>query len=501
VIAGRPKPLGEAFDVVLRAWKASKTALSPAVHMNNVMSNFVMADWHDVTAGHVAKALRIVLGASSRDGAGVLGRVGNAATRAGLADAEAAREVLARYQDSGGAIGGWITQEMAQEQLAPIVTALEAELAARQAAGATPTEAGVYAALQHVLHGRFPAAVEAMRASRPAQVVGAEARALLDLYQAEDDVFRLAAWLKAKEQGMSDGDAGKVARRSFLDYSINAPWVAMMRATAWPFVSFSYRAIPMLLETAGRRPHKLLKLMALAGALNWLGVMIGGGGDDRERRLLPDEKAGRLWGLVPKLVRMPWNDANDSPVYLDVRRWVPVGDVLDLGQGHAALPIPPSLMPGGPLAVMGEVVLNRSAFTGKNITQETDTAAEAARKVADHLWKAAAPNVLGVPGTYATQGVIDAAGGRTDAFGREMSVAQSIASSVGIKLGAYPEDVLRKNIVGKMKAEEMEIDRNIGAAKRQRQTNRISAEELREEVARQEEKKAKLRREAMAKMQ
>ena len=26
------------------------------------------------------------------------------------------------------------------------------------------------------------------------------------------------------------------------------------------------------------------------------------------------------------------------------------------------MPIPPSLLPGGPLAVMGEVVLNRSAF-------------------------------------------------------------------------------------------------------------------------------------------
>jgi hypothetical protein len=37
------------------------TALSPAVHMNNVMANFVMADWHDVSAGHVAIALLATL--------------------------------------------------------------------------------------------------------------------------------------------------------------------------------------------------------------------------------------------------------------------------------------------------------------------------------------------------------------------------------------------------------------------------------------------------------
>ncbi|MBI5255282.1 MAG: hypothetical protein HY855_02195 [Burkholderiales bacterium] len=492
VVNGRFQPLGETYQRILSMWKASKTALSPAVHTNNVMSNFVMADWHDVTAGHVAKSLRIILGASKRQGAGVIGRVGNVAARAGMADAEAARAILARYEDSGGAIGGWVTQEIANEQLEPIVAALERELAG--AAAATGAETGVYAALQHALGRRFPAAWEALKGSKPGGAVATEAKALLDLYQAEDDVFRLAAWLKAKEAGLSDAEAGKIARRSFLDYSINAPWVQAMRSTAFPFISFTYRALPMLLETMGKRPHKIIKLMALAGALNWLGVMLGGGGDDRERKLLSEEKAGGVWGMVPKLIRMPWNDANGSPVYLDIRRWIPVGDVADLGQGHAALPLPPALMPGGPLAVLGEVITNHSMFTGKAITLDTDTATEKAGKLADHLWKAAAPNVLGLPGTYATQGVVDAAKGRTDAFGREQSVAQALASTVGVKLGSYPADVLRRNLIAKNQAEEMEIDRNIAQLKRQRQTNRISQEELQAEVRKQLEKKQEIRR-------
>ena len=54
------------YAAILSAWKTSKTTLSPTVHTNNVMANLVMADWHDVTAGHVAKALRIMLGASDR---------------------------------------------------------------------------------------------------------------------------------------------------------------------------------------------------------------------------------------------------------------------------------------------------------------------------------------------------------------------------------------------------------------------------------------------------
>lgn len=497
VVGGRFMPLGQTYHDILRLWKTSKTALSPAVHMNNVMANAIMADWHDVSAGHVAKALRIVLGASARDGRGVLGRAGNAAGGLGIADREVAREILTRYENSGGAIGGWVTQEIADEQLAPIVDALRRELATT-ATAAAPAEIGVYAALQHALHARFPLAWQAFKASRPASAVATDAKNLIDLYQAEDDVFRLAAWLKAKEGGASDADAGKVARRSFLDYSINAPWVQAMRSTAFPFISFSYRAVPMLLETAAKRPHKILKLMMVLGAINAIGgLLAGGGGDDEDkaRKLLPDEKAGRVWGLVPKLIRMPWNDAHGSPVFLDIRRWIPVGDVLDLGQGHAALPLPPALLPGGPLAVLGEILANRSMFTGKPITLETDTATEQAGKIADHLWKAATPNVLGMPGTYATQGVADALRGRTDAFGRELSVPQALASSVGVKLGSYPVDVLRRNRQSEARAQIAEIDDQMRALTRQRVTNRIDQDEYEAAMRRQNEKKRRVAQE------
>jgi hypothetical protein len=63
---------------------------------------------------------------------------------------------------------------------------------------------------------------------------------------------------------------------------------------------------------------------------------------------------------------------------------------------------------------------------------------------------------LGLPNTYATTGVMDATKGKTDAFGREQSVAQAMASSFGVKLGSYPADVLRLNQNRKVQAELME---------------------------------------------
>lgn len=497
-VGGQFKPFGETFSKVLTAWKTAKTALSPAVHTNNIVSNFVMADWHDVSAAHTAKALRILLGAHDLGGEGALGRAGNAvASAGGIADREAAQAIVTRYRDSGGDIGSWATQEVAREQLEPLLAAIQAEADAGDP-NSPDAQLAAASALELLRAGELKAAAVRAGASTGKSVV-TEARTVIDLYQSEDEVFRLARWLKAKEEGATDLEAGKLARESFMDYSINAPWIQAMRATAFPFIAYTYRAAPMLLDIARRKPHKLLKLMTLAAAANYLGVMMGGGGDDKERKLLPEEKAGRIWGLVPKLIRMPWNDANGSPVYLDIRRFIPVGDVVDLGAGHSAIPLPPSLQPGGPLAMIGEIALNQSAFTGKPITLETDTAAERTQKVMDYLYKWATPNVLGLPGSYATTGVADAAKGRTDAFGREQSVGQAVASSFGLKLGSYPADVLRRQLYGKLAAETMEIDKNIAQLRRQRQTNQISPEEFGEKVRAQQDKKLKLQREASEK--
>lgn len=75
-----------------------------------------------------------------------------------------------------------------------------------------------------------------------------------------------------------------------------------------------------------------------------------------------------------------------------------MGDVLDVGANNAAIPMLPMMTPGGPLVIMAEVVLNKTGFTGKPITVATDTPAEQAAKVLDHLYKSFSPNVLGLPG-------------------------------------------------------------------------------------------------------
>jgi hypothetical protein len=173
---------------------------------------------------------------------------------------------------------------------------------------------------------------------------------------------------------------------------------------------------------------------------------------------------------------------------------------MDVGAGHSAVPLLPALQPGGPLALFGEVIANRSMFTGKPITLETDTPQQQAVKLAAYLYQAFMPNLLGVPGTYATTGVRDAVKGKTDAFGREQSVAQAVASSIGVKLGSYPADVLLRNERAKASAQLMEIDRNIAALRRQRLLNKIDQDEFEDGVRVERAKKDQVARTLREKM-
>lgn len=75
-----------------------------------------------------------------------------------------------------------------------------------------------------------------------------------------------------------------------------------------------------------------------------------------------------------------------------------------------------------------------------------------------------------------------------------------MASAFGVKLGSYPTDVLRKSEIGKAQSQMMEIDRNIGGLKRERLTNRISSEEFDSKARVELDKKTKVQRELMEKL-
>jgi len=452
------------WDGMMRAWKISKTALSPVTHMNNVMSNFMFADMHDLQGRHIYLVLRAWTTQKSDP---------------------AMKKLIEDYQDNGGDASMFNEAEVRAELYGPLLDDLRKRIEGE--AGHSLLSAAQV--LDLFTHGEFRKAWAAIGETKQARAITWAPKKLMKLYGVEDEVFRLAAYIKAREDGLSDHDSGKFARESFLNYEINAPWINAMRRTAWPFISFVYRAAPMLAKAFATKPHKFVKYALVGYALHAIAyAMLGDDGDEeKERAWLADEKAGKIWGfMTPKLMRMPWNDKNGNPVFLDIRRWVPMGDIVDTGQSKAAIPVIPPLQPGGPAELLFEIFsTGKSAFTGKDITLRSDELAEKFAKTADYTWKGVMPNNPLVPWTYSQENLIKAARGQINpgpAGQEKTSMGQAAMSAFGVKLGSYPVEVQRVNYHQGIRSEMMEIQgdarRNAGAALRSGQSEEDQAAEV-----------------------
>ncbi|PGH55878.1 hypothetical protein CRT60_21745 [Azospirillum palustre] len=383
------------WDAVLRQWKANKTFRSPVVHMNNIMSNVMFMDMADVRATDLVRGTRSLL---KRDAA--------------------YREAL----DHGAFGSDLLAQEIREEVLKPILE--EIERAAQGGQGEAQARFGVVGKLAHRLWSGAKAADGAMQRA----------------YQMEDEFFRMALYLRRREQGQSPEQAALDARDTFLNYDIRAPWVNAARRSVLPFISYTYRAAPMIARTLATRPWKMAKYFTMMYALNALAYSLAPGDEDEERRSLRENEQGWAWTGVPRMMRLPTHDQHGNPVFLDMRRWIPAGDVFDTGQGQSVIPVPSWMQPGGPLAIGAELLLNRSAFTGQDIiNKNTDTTGERAGKAAGYVYRSWMPSAAWVPGSWYWQSIGNAMDGARDWSGRPYSVPQAVANSVGIKI--KPQDV------------------------------------------------------------
>jgi hypothetical protein len=392
-IASRPGT----WRILLTQWKKNHTGRHPGVHMNNIMSNVVFMDLADVRMQDLHAGIKAF---ATGD---------------------------ANYQEAldNGAFGGdMVSQEIRDEVFKPILD----EIAKQTTGAGNPflKRAGMLGVFADALWTKAKQFDNGM----------------LRAYQAEDQLFRMATYMRRRSQGESPQVAAMNARDQFLNYDIRAPWVVLARNTAFPFISYTYRAVPKLAENILHRPWKLAKYAAIAYAVNALAYLWDDGDDDeeRERASLRDEEQGYTWLGTPRMLRMPWRDAHGLPVFFDIRRWVPAGDIFDANQGSSALPIPAPLRFGGPMQMAFEFMLNRQAFTGDDITNSlTMDNMEKFSAVSDWAWKGWMPSSFWTPRSWYWTKIGNALYGATDTAGHPYSVPQALLSSIGVKV--KPVDV------------------------------------------------------------
>lgn len=380
------------WDALVRNWKLNKTARNPVVHTNNVMSNLLFMDMADVRWRDLSRAVRSM----------------------------ATSDKLFEEARDAGAFGtDLVSQEIRRDVLEPIM---------RQIANETQGKSFLEQRI-----GRMGTLVDGIFAG-----IAKADRAMINAYRMEDEIFRLALYARRRDQGLTAKEAAGEAVEQFLDYEINAPWVNAARRSVLPFVAYTYRAVPVIAKSIAHRPWKLPKYFAIAYGLNALSYAFSGGDEDEERRSLREQEQGKTWVGVPRLLRLPFA----TPTFLDIRRWIPAGDVFDTTQGSSSLPIPAPLHPGGPLALAFEVALNKQGFTGREISNPlTDSPRERVAATGAYLWKAWLPSAPWIPGSWYQTQLWEAAWGvkRHPDDTRPRSLLETSLSSVGVK--ARTQDV------------------------------------------------------------
>ena len=376
-------------------WKVSKTAWNPTVHTNNIVSNFILHDLIDADFKYLPKAFKALM-AHNKDGK--VSELVRLAERSGVFEAD------------------FVTKELGKIQ--------ELSIAMPYKYDGNAWSSGVTASSK---------IFEDIRKNNPLAK-------LTDWYRLEDHIFRLSVFQDRLAKGYTAAEAGLDARRAFIDYNINAPAINWMRQTATPFLAYTYRIVPLLAETAVVRPWKYLKYAALGYGLNSMGEIVGGGDEKAERALMQEKQKGKfIFDFMPyREIKMPIPKFGDQPFegpkYMNFTRFVPGGDIFDVG-GNLVPFLPAPVQPN--FGLMGEVL---SSMLGFDLYGQRKTRGlgindwEDAKVKGKDLFQDLIPNIPFLPGSYATQRIDSARKGEESPYRAKETELEALFRSVGFKL-------------------------------------------------------------------
>lgn len=361
----------------MRMWKVGKTALSIPTHVTNVMSSFILAYFHDIPFSQIKKAAGIVLRATFPERAKQLGFPPLTA---------AERQMWEAFQTSGAMLGNFSANELHGR--------IAESLARKVDAGRVKRQGSAQQLVDGLLqHENVKAGWE--KSKQMANWVGDKVDVAKTVYEAEDNIFRLAAFMSELDRKPGNHEAaGAFAKYAMIDYSINARYINAARQTVLPFVAWPYRAAPMLMKIAIEKPHKLPVVMSAIAAIGTIGFMAGGGDDDETYKKLPDYMRQRIFGFGPRAyVRMPWGDA-ENPVFMNIGKWIPGADLAS-SDDFMGLPFWPSAAtPGGPFIAAIMAGFGYDSFMGRKIWADTNTPSENAKESFKQLASQVSPGVL-----------------------------------------------------------------------------------------------------------
>ena len=242
-------------------------------------------------------------------------------------------------------------------------------------------------------------------------------RALENAWKWEDDIYKVAAFIKARQQGLSEEEAAAHVRKWFPFYNKGSS--GLLRALArfvFPFLSFKRESLRIMGHALRERPLAFLTMMAIPRLLTQLSFTIlelqliagmAGLGDDDEEDLLKDMK-GKAGGLLAPFtdaslfsIALPWRDAQGGMAQWDLSAVIPWSDWLSTRIEYGAEKpwfqrVASQIVSGAPFAsLLVETWANQDTFSGRRIWEDDMSETEKAGRLAGHVYMKLAPPMIG----------------------------------------------------------------------------------------------------------
>lgn len=431
-----------AINDVMAAFKKSKTVYNPGTHVTNVLSNVSLAILHGINFNTLGRATQMFI---------QFERNPNSMRPSDLA-------LMKAFYNSGAVLGQFSSAEVKQTVYDKLNAAISPD-----------SDSSYLTRIKTFM--KYEAA--------KAKVKAIDSKAT-EFYAAEDNVFRLAAFLntaaniqlrdgtnKLSEQQMVE--SGAAARNMFLDYDIDARAIRALRQSFLPFVSWPYAAAGVLGRIAIEKPWAMANMMMSIAAI---AAATGGDDDEEARKVAPDnvrEKA--LMGLGPYMhMRVPFMGDEQNPVYFNLGKYVPMFSLFQAAPGQQktlGMELPGFATPGGPLVSTVSALTGYDPFTGKPIAAPTDETWDRVVRTGKYLYDTMAPNLIG---TRFWSQIGDLADEKTGPLGVEKS-SLFLARNIG-GLGLYQFNVEESRFY--QDNEVKKIERDFSAAMNKAKRNEYS---------------------------
>lgn len=374
------------YKAALNKWKEGKTVLNPVSHMNNFVSNVSMAHFAGVSYWDGEKYLMAL-----RDLVGNKGMVSEAEDAGLFANGMAYDEFMRGMPDNIRKMVDTTTDSPALKT------------------------------------GRFIWKLASLGLNDKAA----------KLYNLGDTFFKYAIYRDARNKGLSPDDAVQYALKYIFNYDDLPSTARAIRDYGIPFFGYTYKLIPALMDTALEYPWRFAAPASIVASVNalvyasladdddwWLKTAIDGSlnailnaysfglyGDGEpitkgqkleqsERENLPEWDRGRSAIGADKTLRLGVDERTGLPVYINIYRMTPGGDLYDTDNEKGGLGLPAPFTPNSPILGAYSALLDNKNWNGKDLVDDNDTPAEKSKKYADWAWKFAMPAIAPFGGHY-----------------------------------------------------------------------------------------------------